>query len=158
MGRIVVGVDGSEGAAAALRWAVQEGGYRRDATVVAVLAWSLLDQHHPDGRTFSPTYGPTEARQALAIYVERARAGEATEAAEGEAGVAPNAAAAVELEVVNDLPARALLDASARADLLVVGARGLGGFRGLLLGSVSQQCAHHAPCPVVIIRPQPEDD
>jgi nucleotide-binding universal stress UspA family protein len=37
------------------------------------------------------------------------------------------------------------------ADMLVVGSRGLGGFRGLLLGSVSQQCANHAPCPVVII-------
>jgi len=44
-----------------------------------------------------------------------------------------------------------LLDAAARADLLVVGTRGHGGFTGLLLGSVSQQCAHHSPCPIAII-------
>jgi nucleotide-binding universal stress UspA family protein len=44
-----------------------------------------------------------------------------------------------------------LLEEAADADLLVVGSRGLGGFRGLLLGSVSQQCAHHAPCPLVIV-------
>ncbi len=51
-----------------------------------------------------------------------------------------------------DRPATALLEASAGADLLVVGARGLGGFRGLLLGSVGQQCLHHATCPVAIVR------
>ena len=44
-----------------------------------------------------------------------------------------------------------LLEEAQDADLLVVGSRGLGGFRGLLLGSVSQQCAHHAPCPLVIV-------
>ena len=46
---------------------------------------------------------------------------------------------------------RALLDAAADADLLVVGSRGRGGFKGLLLGSVSQKCAQHAPCPLVIV-------
>jgi nucleotide-binding universal stress UspA family protein len=48
-------------------------------------------------------------------------------------------------------PADILCAEAKGADLLIVGSRGLGGFRGLLLGSVSQQCANHAPCPVVII-------
>jgi nucleotide-binding universal stress UspA family protein len=48
-------------------------------------------------------------------------------------------------------PAHILLEEAANADLLVVGSRGLGGFRGLLLGSVSQQCAQHCPCPITIL-------
>jgi nucleotide-binding universal stress UspA family protein len=49
-------------------------------------------------------------------------------------------------------PAAILVEEAANADLLVAGSGGLGGFRGLLLGSVSQQCAEHASCPVVILR------
>ena len=49
-------------------------------------------------------------------------------------------------------PAKILLEAADGADLLVVGSRGHGGFAEALLGSVSQHCVHHAPCPVVIIR------
>src|SRR5262249_50314972 len=51
-------------------------------------------------------------------------------------------------------PVDVLLDESKNADLLVVGTRGLGGFKELLLGSVSQQCAPHASCPVVIVPPR----
>ena len=57
----------------------------------------------------------------------------------------------VETEVIELPPIQALMNASRNADLLVVGRRGLGGLRGLLLGSVSQHCAEHAQCPVVII-------
>ena len=62
-------------------------------------------------------------------------------------------AAGVEVETVvrEGAPAGVLLEEAQDAELLVVGSRGLGGFRGLLLGSVGQQCAHHAPCPVVIV-------
>jgi len=59
---------------------------------------------------------------------------------------------AVERAVVEGAAAEALLGEAADAALLVVGSRGVGGFESLLLGSVSQQCAHHAPCPVVIVR------
>ena len=72
---------------------------------------------------------------------------------------------AVELISAALTPAPALLESAKGADLLVVGARGRGSFRWLLLGSVSQQCVHHAPCPVVVVAhpqlatedmPQPE--
>ena len=58
-------------------------------------------------------------------------------------------------QVVEGRPADALTAAAVDADLLVLGSRGLGGFSGLLLGSVSQQCIHHAPCPVVVVPPAP---
>ena len=63
----------------------------------------------------------------------------------------------VERRVVEGPAATVLVDESRQADLLVVGSRGYGGFAGLLLGSVSQQCAHHAACPVVIVRPLAEE-
>ncbi len=49
-------------------------------------------------------------------------------------------------------PAGVLLEQAAAAELLVVGSRGLGGAKRLLLGSVSQHLAHHATCPLVIVR------
>jgi len=57
----------------------------------------------------------------------------------------------VTVRAVVGLPAEALLEAAAAADLLVVGSRGVGGFKRLLMGSVSTQVTHHAACPVVVI-------
>ena len=135
MDRIAVGVDGSPPSESALQWAAVEAEYH-DASVLAVMAWGLLDQHHADqSDTFSPGYGPGEAREALRLNVERA-------------GVARP----VEQQEICDLPMKALLTASVGADLLVVGARGLGGFKGLLLGSVSEQVLQHSTCPVAVVR------
>jgi nucleotide-binding universal stress UspA family protein len=58
----------------------------------------------------------------------------------------------VDQRVVEGAAAKVLVTEAEKAELLVVGSRGHGGFAGLLLGSVSQQCAQHAPCPVVIVR------
>lgn len=135
---IVVGVDGSEQSAEALRWAARAAELR-SASLTAVLAWGYLDQHHTIvGERFDPDYGSTDAEAALDAYVV--------------AAVGAEDAARVDRKVVCDLAAAALLGAAEGADLLVVGARGLGGFRGLLLGSVSQHCLHHATCPVAVIR------
>lgn len=143
MGTIVVGVDGSDGSAHALRWAMAEAAHR-GWTVAAVLAWGYLDQHHEIvAEHFDPNYTAEAAKGALDSYVEEALGNEQ--------------AAAIQRRVVSDLPARALIEASESAALLVVGARGLGGFRGLLLGSVSQRCLHQARCPVAVIRPDETD-
>lgn len=136
MGTIIVGVDESPGAADALRWAAREARIRHwDLT--AVMAWGFLDQHHLDDEGFSPEYGAEAAARTLHELLRRAD---------------PDDVAVIDERVVCDLPARALISASVDADLLVVGARGLGGFKGMLLGSVSQQCAHHATVPVAVIR------
>jgi len=143
MARIVVGVDGSEGAAVALRWAVEEG-QARGEPVAALMAWGYLDQHHTvAGADFDPTYGEPEARLALDTAVTEA--------------LGDDAAAGVERIVVCDLAPDALLDASGPEDLLVVGARGHGGFAGLLLGSVSRKVLGHAKGPVAVVRPEPAD-
>ena len=132
-GLVVVGVDGSEGARRALQWAAEEARLR-GARLRAVHVWSYLNQA---GEAFDPTYGDDDARR----FLDEAVAGLGDDAVGLE----------IERTAVCDLPARGLLDSAGDADLLVVGARGMGGFRGLLLGSVSQQVAQHAPCPVVIV-------
>lgn len=132
---VVVGVDGSEQARRALTWAAEEAKLR-GARLRVVHVWSYLAQ---TGEAFDPTYGDDDARRLLQ---------------EAVAGLGDGVD--IELTAVCDLPARGLLDSSQDADLLVVGARGMGGFGGLLLGSVSQQVAQHGPCPVVIV-PQPKD-
>ena len=134
---IVVGVDESAGARDALRWAVAEGAIR-EAEVLAVLAWGFLDQHSDVLAGFDPEYSAADADAALRRMIEDALPLEDS--------------SLVRRQVVCDLPSRALLERAVDADLLVVGARGLGGFRGLLLGSVSQHCVHHATVPTVIVR------
>jgi len=138
--RIVVGVDGSTGAQGALEWAIDEA-RRRCAQVEAVSAWSYvpLGGYVPDA-----IYLP-QAEDELDAATHRV-AGEAVAKALGDADDV-----AVRIVVVRDTAAHALLQASEGAAMLVVGSRGLGGFRGLLLGSVSHRCVHHAPCPVVVV-------
>jgi nucleotide-binding universal stress UspA family protein len=139
MGRVVVGIDASEGAAEALRWAVHEAALHKH-TVTALYAWGYIDRYHEGGdRTFDPDYGDEEALATLDDAVERAL---------GAGGTL----ATVERQVVYQEPVPALVRAAEDADLLVVGARGLGGFARLLVGSVSGQCLEHAPCPVAVIR------
>jgi nucleotide-binding universal stress UspA family protein len=138
-GRIVVGVDGSACARQALAWAIEEAKLRGDE-VVAVHAcpYPLLA---PTMEGIAPVLpGPDYDRDAQRL-LERE-----IEAVRGE----PNGVK-VTPRVSELSPAPALVRASDGADLLVLGSRGLGGFTGMVLGSVGQQCAQHAKCPVVII-------
>jgi nucleotide-binding universal stress UspA family protein len=136
--RIVVGVDGSAHAAAALRWAVAEAELRGDR-VVAVFAWGYIPPGHAgDGHTFDAGYTRAAADATLVAALDEA--------------VGSGIAEGIERRVPCDLPPKALLAAATGADLLVIGARGVGGFRGLLLGSVSQSCLHHTTGTLAIVR------
>jgi nucleotide-binding universal stress UspA family protein len=139
MGRIVVGVDGSETSRRALRWALDEAKLRGD-DLTAVNAW-----HYPyAGATELAAMVqavPPETAQAEARGILEAAAREVAQPGDPEA----------DLVTVCGGPASVLVEQAKGADLLVVGSRGLGGFAGLLLGSVSHQVTHHAPCPVVVV-------
>lgn len=144
--RIVVGVDGSDGARRALEWAVDEARLR-GARLIAIHTW-----HIPPLTT---GVGPLDPPSTLdADTLERIEAS-ANELLERELAAVDTSSVEVEKRVEPSNPVDALLDAARDAELLVVGTRGHGGFSGLLLGSVSQQVSHHAPCPVVIV-PRPE--
>ena len=141
MGKVVVGVDGSEGSFAALRFAVAESLLREDRLEI-VYAW-----HVPaDGGPFAAGAASVVLADEVAKAAEEVVAN-AAELARNEAG------GRLQVDGVAVLagPAAELVDRSKDADLLVVGSRGLGGFTGLLLGSVSHQVVHHARCPVVVV-------
>jgi|SRR5579862_1636116 len=140
MNTIVVGIDGSPQSREALRWAAAEARLR-GAALRVVHAWNL--PYRPIAPSFIPELDPRDIEAAKRhadglIEEELAELGDLGELE-------------VERVALEDSPAAALITAAADADLLVVGSRGRGGFTGLLLGSVSQQCAHHAPCPIVIV-------
>jgi len=139
-GTIVVGVDGSENAREALAWAIREAAAHGDRLRV-VTTWHLPAVVYGAPGLAMPDTPTLEGLEAAARDIAEAAAAEAR-----AGGVEADA-------VVREAQAAdALIDLAADADLLVVGSRGHGGFTGLLLGSVSAQCAHHAPCPVMIVR------
>lgn len=154
MGRMVVGVDGSRGAQEALRWALAEARLR-GATVHVVHAWMVrFIETLPEPWVV----GLTPPGPSVEESYERLRGG-AKEVLDSSVRAAQEKEPGVEIEgeLVEGHAVTELLKAARNAELLVVGTRGRGGFAGLLLGSVSQQCAHHAPCPLVIV-PTPEDE
>jgi nucleotide-binding universal stress UspA family protein len=146
MATIVVGVDGSDGAAEALRWALGEARLR-GAEVRVVHAWSVpLVLLVPSADAFGvpePAGSLEEVRTALEKGAKKVLDASLI-------GVKADDIV-IKRELAEGKAARVLIDAARDANLLVVGTRGLGGFTGLLLGSVSHQCTHHAPCPVVIV-------
>ncbi|MFM7045875.1 MAG: universal stress protein [Ilumatobacteraceae bacterium] len=135
---VVVGVDGSEGAQRALRFAIDE---------AVAHNWRVMLVHGVDvGLSAADPYGGG------AVLEQLQQAGRtALDAAAAEV-VKAGLEASTKLEVGS--PAYALIDAARGAAMLVVGSRGHGGFMGLLLGSVSSACVHHAHCPIVVV-PKP---
>jgi nucleotide-binding universal stress UspA family protein len=139
MSTVVVGVDGSKGSIEALRHAIEEA-RMHDASLKVVSAWHVPAMLYESGWAPLPvdlTVYPAAAQETLDRILDEVGA--------ADSGVEVTT-------VVHEGQAADVICAEAKgADLLVVGSRGLGGFRGLLLGSVSQQCAHFAPCPVLIV-------
>jgi nucleotide-binding universal stress UspA family protein len=139
MRKIVVGVDGSDGSRAALRWAHAEAVLRGcPLDVVTVWQYPVM--------TSLPAFGAVPPPEDLSGAADAS-----LEAILRDEGVATTDAVPVTATVAEGSAAGALLAAADDADLLVVGTRGHGGFAGLLLGSVSRQCTAHSPCPVVVV-------
>lgn len=147
-GRIVVGVDGSEESAAALRWAVEEAKLR-DARVEAVHAWNYVPMTAAGDSGLVPMAWAESAEMLEATHEAAIRG------AEQQVESVLGADHGVTVSLVQGDASEALLDSAKGADLLVVGNRGRGAFREALLGSTSGRVADHAPCPVVIVRAHP---
>jgi nucleotide-binding universal stress UspA family protein len=138
---VVVGVDGSPGAAAALRFALDEARLR-ELPLQIVCAWEASASTYV-GETFAATpdaflEAEHHADEVLHAALER---------------LDPDAAVAVEALAIEGHPAAVLAEQARGAALLVVGSRGRGAAASLLLGSVSHKLAHHAPCPLAIVPP-----
>jgi nucleotide-binding universal stress UspA family protein len=141
---IFVGVDGSEHSLSALDWALNEADLRKTPLTVITVSPIVSGIYGPG---YAPAdYYPAEEEG-------RAQAENATQELVNQAvarrGAPPDAP--VSVRALTGTPADELVNASEDADLLVVGARGAGGFARLVLGSVSTQVTHHALCPVVIV-------
>jgi len=143
-GRIAVGVDGSPAACIALRWAISEAAVTGD-TVLAVIAW----QYPISVGTFGWAPMPMDDGNDPESLAEKTLAEAVSDA------VWPGCTSLIEQRVVAGNAPAVLVEVSQHAKLLVVGSRGHGTFVDALLGSVSQHCAHHANCPVVIVRGDP---
>jgi nucleotide-binding universal stress UspA family protein len=139
---IIVGIDGSDYSRRALEWAVGEAAIRRAPLTVLTVrqpaAGAQCWGHDAD----------------LAEHASKAAREEADSVLEQlDAGARP---ATVSITAVVGLPAEEILSAARDAEMIVVGARGSGGFKKLLMGSVTTQVTHHARCPVVVVPAEPE--
>jgi nucleotide-binding universal stress UspA family protein len=139
--RIVVGVDGSSASKAALEWALDEA-RRRQAELDVVMAWDPVPMYGPGFGTGVVTEGTYEALEASTQRCVDRLVDES--AARGDD-------LTIHRLVRCGRPTLALLDESKGADLLVVGARGVGGVVGLVLGSVASEVVKRSPVPVVVV-------
>ncbi len=137
--RVVVGVDGSPHSAAALRWSLDEAA-AHSGEVTAVLAWQVPFLSNP------AAYDKAELERTYQEFLIKT-----------VSEIAPSPAVPLQTLVAEGDPTESLIAASKHAQLLVLGSRGRSPFAGLMLGSVSQACAAHAACPVVVVKRTDED-
>lgn len=143
MTRIVVGIDGSEGSARALRWAATQARLQ-DAELHVVSVAAFPELVGVPGAMYS-----VESKEEVETRIREIQDRLLDEVLGDEPGVE------IRREVTMGGAAETLIDAARDADLVVVGSRGLGGFKGLLLGSVSRAVVQHASCPTVVV-PNPD--
>lgn len=163
MAVVVVGVDGSRESLTALRLSAREAGCRSARLQIAYVYEPVRAISVPAAASVVATdLAPSTTSNALLRnarqHDEQARV-DAQQHAEGRlshlissSGVDLDGVDVERIVLADEHPSAALVRLSQRADLLVVGSRGRGGFTGLLLGSVSQQCVHHAACSVLVTR------
>jgi nucleotide-binding universal stress UspA family protein len=132
--KVITGVDGSPHSAAALRWALTDAA-KHGGEVTAVLAWQMPFVSIPGA------FNRDELAKSYSEFLMKT-----------VADIAPAPEVPLHLVVAEGDPIESLVAASEDADLLVLGTRGRSPFAGLLLGSVSQACAAHASCPVVLVK------
>ncbi|MEU0162616.1 universal stress protein [Streptomyces sp. NPDC006261] len=145
-GAVLLAVDGSEAGGAAVEFAFAEAALR-GAPLVALHVWNTWSERAYEG--------PGDPINAMVVDIERLREAEQRLLDETVAACGKNfPQVRVERRLERSRIRPALIEASRDAQLLVVGARGHGGFTGLLLGSVSQALLHHAHCPVAVVRGQ----
>lgn len=135
---VVAGVDGSPQSHEALAWAAEEARIR-GGRLVAVTAWELPILTTGGYETVSMD------REAFASVAAGLLDSALQTLTRGDVPI--------QTVVSHGSPAKVIIEAAKDADLVVVGSRGLGGFTGLLLGSVSAHLVHHCPCTVVVVRP-----
>lgn len=134
--RIVVGVDGSESSKNALRWAMRLAPIL-GAKIDAIVAWEYPMALGMEGGI--PVRWEPDENAKLILKASL------------ESVFDPTLPIGLTGSIRQGHPTAVLLDASKDAEMLIVGSRGLGGFSGLLLGSVSSACAEHATCPVLVV-------
>ncbi|MFE0577497.1 universal stress protein [Streptomyces sp. NPDC058874] len=140
---IVVGVDGSSHSGEAVRWAVEQARLT-GGRVHAVMAWEW------NRNPFAVGMAQAQFAEQEAVTAEEAARRKLADTVTAAVGASPGVP--VFRRVEQGPPAQVLVDASKEADLTVVGTRGYGGFKGALLGSVSQQVVQHSASTVVVVR------
>jgi nucleotide-binding universal stress UspA family protein len=138
---IIVGIDGSAHSCKALQWAVNEAAIRHIPLTVLTVNQTVVGYW-----TGAPVVYSGDAE-----LLKKLRKAAEEETAEVLEQFDPASRPPVTVRAVTGFAVESLLDAAANADMIVVGSRGAGGFKRLLLGSVSSQVTHHAQCPVVVI-------
>ncbi|WP_235537189.1 universal stress protein [Nocardioides sp. Soil805] len=138
-GGILVGHDGSKASSEAVVWAAGHAA-RLGICLHVLRAWSLTNAPRP--ASMAPGYVPPSEDFERAVLEQLGRDVEALHLPQD---------CTVELHAAHGQSSAKLLDAAKGAEMLVVGRRGAGGFRGLLTGSTADQVVRHSPCPVVVV-------